>query len=561
MSNSIVEIEDTKCVFIFGYNASTSHPIVARRINHAKAKGAKVIVCDPRKIETARIADIYAPLANGSNVAFLNAMMNVILEEGLQDQKFIDEHTENFDAFYETVKAYTPESTQHITGIEPEMLREIARTYAKAETATILWGMGVCQFRQGVETVRALASLAMLTGNLGKPNVGVNPVRGQNNVQGACDMGALFNTLPGYQSFADPETNAKFAKAWGVPSIPTKPGVPLSEVPEAIMEDKIKAFYIMGEDTLQTEPDINAVKKAFEKVELLIVQDIFMTQTAAEADILLPATSCAEHEGVYSAADRGFQRFYKAVEPTGDVKDDWVIISEIATAMGYPMHYNNTKEIWDELRDLCPLYKGATYEKMEGMGYIQWPCTDEGSEDQGTQYLYKGQIFDRPNGKAEFFACDWEPPMEDLSEEFPLVLSTVREVGHYSCRSMTGNCRALAALADEPGFVQMNDQDAKELGIKNNDLVWIASSRGKVISRADVSTRTNKGACYMTYQWWIGKCNELTAEHLNPGSRTPEYKYSAVRIEKIEDQAWAERYVVTEYAKLKNRLKETALVA
>ena len=561
MSNSIVEIEDTKCVFIFGYNASTSHPIVARRINHAKAKGAKVIVCDPRKIETARIADIYAPRANGSNVAFLNAMMNVILEEGLQDQKFIDEHTENFDAFYETVKAYTPESTQHITGIEPEMLREIARTYAKAETATILWGMGVCQFRQGVETVRALASLAMLTGNLGKPNVGVNPVRGQNNVQGACDMGALFNTLPGYQSFADPETNAKFAKAWGVPSIPTKPGVPLSEVPEAIMEDKIKAFYIMGEDTLQTEPDINAVKKAFEKVELLIVQDIFMTQTAAEADILLPATSCAEHEGVYSAADRGFQRFYKAVEPTGNVKDDWVIISELATAMGYPMHYNNTKEIWDELRSLCPIYKGATYEKMEGLGYIQWPCTDEGLEDQGTTYLYKGQIFDRPNGKAEFFACDWEPPMEDLSEEFPLVLSTVREVGHYSCRSMTGNCRALAALADEPGFVQMNDQDAKELGIKNNDLVWIASSRGKVISRADVSTRTNKGACYMTYQWWIGKCNELTAEHLNPGSRTPEYKYSAVRIDKIEDQAWAERYVVTEYAKLKNRLKETALVA
>ena len=491
MSNSIVEIEDTKCVFIFGYNASTSHPIVARRINHAKAKGAKVIVCDPRKIETARIADIYAPLANGSNVAFLNAMMNVILEEGLQDQKFIDEHTENFDAFYETVKAYTPESTQHITGIEPEMLREIARTYAKAETATILWGMGVCQFRQGVETVRALASLAMLTGNLGKPNVGVNPVRGQNNVQGACDMGALFNTLPGYQSFADPEINAKFAKAWGVPSIPSKP----------------------------------------------------------------------EHEGVYSAADRGFQRFYKAVEPTGDVKDDWVIISELATAMGYPMHYNNTKEIWDELRSLCPIYKGATYEKMEGMGYIQWPCTDEGPEDQGTTYLYKGQIFDRPNGKAEFFACDWEPPMEDLSEEFPLILSTVREVGHYSCRSMTGNCRALAALADEPGFVQMNDQDAKELGIKNNDLVWIASSRGKVISRADVSTRTNKGACYMTYQWWIGKCNELTAEHLNPGSRTPEYKYSAVRIDKIEDQAWAERYVVTEYAKLKNRLKETALVA
>ena len=561
MSNSIVEIEDTKCVFIFGYNASTSHPIVARRINHAKAKGAKIIVCDPRKIETARIADIYAPLANGSNVAFLNAMMNVILEEGLQDQKFIDEHTENFDAFYETVKAYTPESTQHITGVEPEMLREIARTYAKAETATILWGMGVCQFRQGVETVRALASLAMLTGNLGKPNVGVNPVRGQNNVQGACDMGALYNTLPGYQSYADPEINAKFAKAWGVPSIPTKPGVPLSEVPHAVAEGKLKAFYIMGEDTLQTEPDLNAMKQTFKDLEFIIVQDIFMTQTAAEADVILPATSCAEHEGVYSAADRGFQRFYKAVDPVGDVKDDWEIISLMAQALGYPMHYNNTKEIWDELRELCPIYKGATYEKMEGLGYIQWPCIDEGPEDQGTTYLYEGQIFDRPNGKAEFFACDWEPPMEEVTEEYPLVLSTVREVGHYSCRSMTGNCRALAALADEPGFVQMNDQDAKALGIKNNELVWISSSRGKVISRADVSSRTNKGACYMTYQWWIGKCNELTAEHLNPGSRTPEYKYSAVRIEKIEDQRWAEHYVVTEYTKLKSRLKETALVA
>ncbi len=561
MSNSIVEIEDTKCVFIFGYNASTSHPIVARRINLAKQKGAKIIVCDPRKIETARIADIYAPLANGSNVAFLNAMMNVILQENLQDQAFIDAHTENFDAFYDVVKNYTPESTQHITGIEPAMLREIARTYANAETATILWGMGVCQFRQGVETVRALASLAMLTGNLGKPNVGINPVRGQNNVQGACDMGALFNTLPGYQRLDDAQAMAKFAKAWGVPALNPKPGVPLSEVPEAIMEDKIKAFYIMGEDTLQTEPDVNAVKKAFEKLEFLIVQDIFMTQTAAEADVLLPATSCAEHEGVYSAADRGFQRFYKAVEPSGDVKDDWVIISEIATAMGYPMHYNNTQEIWDELRGLCPIYKGATYEKMDGLGYIQWPCTDEGLDDQGTSYLYKGQIFDRPNGKAEFFATDWAPPMEDLSAEFPLVLSTVREVGHYSCRSMTGNCRALAALADEPGFVQMNDQDAAELGIKHHDLVWIASPRGKVISRADVSSRTNKGACYMTYQWWIGKCNELTAEHLNPGSRTPEYKYSAVRIEKIDDQHWAEHYVVTEYAKLKTRLKQTALVA
>ncbi|TDQ57007.1 formate dehydrogenase alpha subunit [Mesocricetibacter intestinalis] len=561
MSNSIVEIEETKCILIIGYNPSASHPIVARRINRAKQKGAKVIVCDPRKIETARIADIYAPIENGCNVAFVNTLMNIVLEEKLQDQRFIDSYTENFDAFYEVVKKYTPEATQDITGIKPEMMREIARTYANAETATILWGMGVCQFRQGVETVQALASLAMLTGNLCKPNVGVGPVRGQNNVQGACDMGALYNILPGYQSFKDPEIRAKFAKAWGVPEISAEPGVPLTEVPNAVKEGKIKAFYIMGEDTLQTEPDLHAVREAFKQLEFVIVQDIFMTQTAAEADVILPATSCAEHEGVYTSADRGFQRFYKAVDAVGNVKDDWVIISEIATAMGYPMHYNNTKEIWDELRELCPIYKGVTYEKMEGLGYVQWPCYDESAQDTGTQYLYKDHVFDRPGGKGELFACDWLPPVESVSEQFPLILSTVREVGHYSCRSMTGNCRALANLAEEPGFVQMNDQDAKGLGIKHNELVWVISERGKVISRADVSSRTNRGACYMTYQWWIGKCNELTGENLENLAKTPEYKYSAVRIEKINDQVWAERYLNTEYGRLKNRLKETALVA
>ena len=561
MSNSIVEIEDTKCLFVFGYNAADSHPIVARRIVKAKEKGAKIIVCDPRYIETARLADLHLALKNGSNIALLNAIANVIIEEKLYDKSFIENHTEQFDEYCQLVASYTPESVEKTTGLSAQIIREAARMYAKAETATILWGMGVTQFYQGVETVRSLTSLALLTGNLGKKYVGVGPVRGQNNVQGACDMGALPNTLPGYQYVTDAKAREKFAKAWGIESMPEEVGYALSEVPHNIDHGLIKAHYVMGEDPLQTEPDLATIRRTFEKLDLLIVQDIFMTKTASIADVVFPATSWGEHEGVYTSADRGFQRFYKAVEPVGDVKTDWQIISLMATAMGYPMHYNNTKEIWDELRELCPIYKGATYEKMEGLGYIQWPCTDEGPGDQGTTYLYEGQIFDRPNGKAEFFACDWEPPMEEVSEEYPLVLSTVREVGHYSCRSMTGNCRALAALADEPGFVQMNDQDAKALGIKNNELVWISSSRGKVISRADVSSRTNKGACYMTYQWWIGKCNELTAEHLNPGSRTPEYKYSAVRIEKIEDQRWAEHYVVTEYTKLKSRLKETALVA
>lgn len=557
MSNSICEIEDTQCVFVFGYNAADSHPIVARRIVKAKQKGAKIIVCDPRMIETARIADIHLQLRNGSNVALLNAMAHVIIEENLYDQAFVEGHTEKFEEYRQIVEKYTPESVEEITGLSAQHIREAARMYATAPTATILWGMGVTQFYQGVETVRSLTSLALLTGNLGRANVGVNPVRGQNNVQGACDMGALPNTLPGYFQVTDAAAREHFAKAWGVPSMPDKVGAYLSELAHNVQHGKIKAFYVMGEDTLQTEPDLATMRKTFEDLELVIAQDIFMTKTAAAADVVFPATSWGEHEGVYSAADRGFQRFFKAVEPEGDVKTDWQIISLMATAMGYPMHYNNTKEIWDELRELCPIYYGATYEKMGELGYIQWPCPT--LDHPGTPWLYKDGIFDRPNGKGEFFTCDWAPPIDKLSEEYPLVLSTVREVGHYSCRSMTGNCKALAALADEPGQIQINTEDAARLGIRNKALVWIASKNGKVISRANVSDRTNKGAVYMTYQWWIGACNELVSENLSPITKTPEYKYCAVRVEPIEDQKWAENYVVEQYDGLKQRLREAAV--
>lgn len=556
MSNSIVEIEDTQCIFVFGYNAADSHPIVARRILKAKEKGAKIIVCDPRYIETARIADIHLPLKNGSNIALLNALAYVIIEENLYDQTFVENHTEQFDEYRAIVANYPPESVEKTTGLSAQQIRDTARMYATSPTATILWGMGVTQFYQGVETVRSLTSLAMLTGNLGKPNVGVNPVRGQNNVQGACDMGALPNTLPGYFQVTNVKARERFAKAWGIPAMPAEIGYALSEVPHNIDHGKLKAHYIMGEDPLQTEPDLATIRRTFEKLELLIVQDIFMTKTASIADVIFPATSWGEHEGVYTAADRGFQRFYKAVEPVGDVKTDWQIISLMSTAMGYPMHYNDTQEIWDELRELCPIYYGATYEKMGDLGYIQWPCPT--LEHPGTSYLYEGGKFSRPSEKAEFFTCDWAPPIDQVSDEYPLVLSTVREVGHYSCRSMTGNCKALVALADEPGYVQINTEDAARLGVKDQALVWVRSRQGKVITRANVSDRPNQGAIYMTYQWWIGACNELVAENLSPITKTPEYKYCAVQIDPIKDQEQAEYFVQQEYSKIKQRLREAA---
>ncbi|MFW5387048.1 formate dehydrogenase subunit alpha [Yersinia sp. 2542 StPb PI] len=558
MSNSICEIEDTKCILVFGYNAADSHPIVARRILKAKEKGAKVIVCDPRHIETARIADLWLPLKNGSNMALVNAFANVLITEELYDKDYASSYTEGFDEYREIVAKYTPEYVESITGLSAKSIREAMRIYAAAPSATILWGMGVTQWGQGVDVVKGLSGLALLTGNLGRPNVGVGPVRGQNNVQGACDMGALPNMYPGYQSVTDPATLEKFAKAWGVPSLSDKVGYSLTDVPHKVKEGKIKANYVMGEDPLQTEPDLSMMREAFSELELLIVQDIFMTKTAAEADVIFPATSWGEHEGVYSAADRGFQRFEKAVEPQGDVKPDWEIISLMATALGYPMKYNNTKEIWDELRELCPLYYGATYEKMAGLGYIPWPCTTEDSP--GTPWLYAGNKFDRPGGKGLLFASEWRAPMELVDDQYPLVLCTVREVGHYSCRSMTGNCSALQTLADEPGYVQISPQDADKMRLQDQQLVWVESRRGKVITRVSVSERINIGAVYMTYQWWIGACNELTLDHLDPISKTPEYKYCAVKLEAIPDQTWAENYVQQEYSQLKARLRREAEV-
>ncbi|CNH95789.1 formate dehydrogenase subunit alpha [Yersinia mollaretii] len=553
MSNSICEIEDTKCILVFGYNAADSHPIVARRILKAKEKGAKVIVCDPRHIETARIADLWLPLKNGSNMALVNAFANVLITEELYDKDYVSRYTEGFDEYREIVAKYTPEYVEGITGLPAQTIREAMRIYAAAPSATILWGMGVTQWGQGVDVVKGLSGLALLTGNLGRPNVGVGPVRGQNNVQGACDMGALPNMYPGYQPVTDPATLEKFAKAWGVPSLSDKIGYSLTDVPHKVKEGKIKANYVMGEDPLQTEPDLSMMREAFSELELLIVQDIFMTKTAAEADVIFPATSWGEHEGVYSAADRGFQRFEKAVDAQGDVKPDWEIISLMATALGYPMKYHNTQEIWDELRELCPLYYGATYEKMAGLGYIPWPCTTEDSP--GTPWLYAGNKFDRPGGKGLLFASEWRAPMELVDEAYPLVLCTVREVGHYSCRSMTGNCSALQTLADEPGYVQISPQDADKMQLRDQQLVWVESRRGKVITRVSVSERINVGAVYMTYQWWIGACNELTLDHLDPISKTPEYKYCAVKLEVIPDQGWAENYVQQEYSQLKARLR------
>lgn len=554
MSNSIPEIEDANLLLVFGYNGADSHPIVARRIIRAKEKGAKVITVDPRVTETARISDIHLALKGGTNMILVNAFGNVLINENLYDKDFVANHTDNFEEYKKIVEPYTPEYAEKYTNIPADAIRQAMREYAKAKDSMILYGMGVCQFSQAVDVVKGLASLALLTGNLGRPNVGIGPVRGQNNVQGACDMGALPDVYPGYQKVTNPQTREKFEKAWGV-TLPSEIGVKLTEVPHAVLEkNKIKAYYIFGEDPVQSDPDAAEVREALDTCEFVVVQDIFMNKTALHADVILPATSWGEHDGVYSCADRGFQRIRKAVEPKGDVKTDWDIICRISTAMGYPMSYNNTKEIWDEMRSLTPSFFGATYEKIEKLGCVQWPCRSESNEDKGSMFLHKDGNFSTDNGRGKLFATEWRPPYEIEDDEYPFSLSTVREVGHYSVRTMTGNCRTLSQLEDEPGYLQINYKDAQKLGITDNEIIRVSSRRGSVLTRALVTDRVQEGATYMTYQWWVGACNELTISSLDPISKTPEYKYCAVKVEKIEDQNYAEECVKNTYKDLRVKM-------
>lgn len=402
MSNSINDIENSKCLLVFGYNCADSHPIVARRVLKARENGAKIIVCDPRHIETARIADLHLQLKNGSNMALVNAFGYVLLEEELYDKNYVARFTEGLEAYRLTVKDYAPEQVEHLTGIPARDVRQAMRMFAAAPSATVMWGMGVTQFGQAVDVVKGLSSLALLTGNLGRPAVGVGPVRGQNNVQGACDMGVLPNMFPGYQDVTDPAVRLKFADAWkiNVNRMDDRVGTRITEVPHLALEGKIKAYYIMGEDPLQTEADLGLVRRGFEALDFVVVQDIFMTKTAELADVLLPATSWGEHAGVFTCADRGFHRFGKAIEPSGNVRRDWEIISLLATEMGYPMHYEDNQQIWDEMRELCPLFYGVTYEKMGEMGHVQWPCPT--LDHPGTPYLYKDNQFDTPLAKASY---------------------------------------------------------------------------------------------------------------------------------------------------------------
>jgi formate dehydrogenase alpha subunit len=529
MTNAIPELEDSDCILITGSNTTEAHPLVARRIFKAKEKGAKLIVIDPRRTQIARYADIFVRQRLGTDVAWINGIMHILLKEGWENRSFIEERTEGFDELKKELGNYPPERVEEITGISKANLKEIAETFAKAEKGAIIYAMGITQHITGTENVLSLANLAILTGNIGRLSTGVNPLRGQNNVQGACDMGGLPNVYTGYQSVSDEAVARKFEEAWKV-SLSRKPGLTMMEIFQAIDEGKVKGLYIMGENPLVSDPDLHHAEKVLEKLELLVVQDIFPTETAKLAHVILPGVSFAEKDGTFTSTDRRVQRVRKAIEPLGEAKQDWQIIASIAERMGANgFEYSSPEEIFNEMRKLTPIYQGITYEKIEQNG-IQWPCRT--SEDKGTPFLHQDQF---SKGKGSFFPIPYREPAELIDEEFPFWLTTGRMGFQYHTRTMTGVSPSLQKEAEE-GFMEMNPFDAVRLGIGEGERVSVISRRGKIEIKVTLTLTVARDVVFLPFHFAESAANVLTNKVFDPVAKIPEYKVCAVKVKKIEER-------------------------
>ncbi len=518
------EIADADCIFVIGSNTTSSHPLVATRIFRAKKKGAKLIVADPRRIQLAQEADVYVSQKLGTDVALLNGIMHVILENGLENSAFVDERTEGFEEFKKVIADYTPEKVAEITGIAAEDIVKIAEYYAKAERGSIIYCMGITQHITGVDNVKSLANLAMLAGHIGREATGVNPLRGQNNVQGACDMGALPNVYPAYQPVTMLDNQKKFETAWGA-KLSGEIGLTIPAMLSGLSDGSVKALYVMGENPIQSDPDTKHVIKAMKNAELLIVQDIFLTPTAELAHVVLPGASYAEKDGTFSNTERRVLRVRKAIEPVGDSRADWEIIQEVSNRFGYAMNYDSPEAIMEEIASVTPSYGGISYDRLEGEG-LQWPCPDK--DHPGTKFLHK-DVFAR--GKGLFHAIEYKPPAEVVDDEYPFWLTTGRVYAHYHTATMTRNSPTLDAEVRE-GFLEINPGDAEKLGVVQGDEVSVTSRRGTVSLKTAVTDRVGEGLLFMAFHFLESNANVLTNPAMDPIAKIPEFKVCAVRLEK-----------------------------
>ena len=539
MTNSIQDISESKCVFVLGSNTFEQHPLIARSIIRARQGGAKVIVADPRYTPTAQQADLYMPFISGTDVAILNGLMQEIIRNGREDKEFIAQRTKDYEKLKEVVmkETYSLENVSKISGIPVESLRTAAEWIAGAEVATLIYSMGITQHTTGVDNVKSTANLMMLTGNLGKPGGGVNPLRGQNNVQGACDMGCLPNVFSGYQKVTDEEVRKKMMEAWGVDDIAeARVGYTVTEMMNVLTDNpsEIRAMYIMGENPMLSDPDIQHVEEGLRNLEFLVVQDIFLTETAGFADVVLPAACYAEKDGTQTNTERRVQRWKKAQDPPGEAKPDWQIICELGARMGYAEQfaYENPEEVFNEVAAVTPSYHGISYSRLDPDG-LHWPCPT--AEHPGTPILHR-EKFAMPDGLGVFSPIEWKPPAEVPDAEYPFVLTTGRVIWQWHTGTMTRRSWSLEKEAPI-GWIEINTEDAKELGIKDQEVVRASTRRGSIDIPARVTPEIVKGVMFIPFHYREHPANRLTHNALDPIAKIPEFKACAVKVEKIAEEA------------------------
>jgi formate dehydrogenase alpha subunit len=525
MTNSITEIENHDVIFVIGSNTTETHPIIGLKMKKAVRSGAEIIVADPRRIDLVRFSRVWLQHRPGTDIALLNSIMHVIVKEGLIDRKLIDERTEGFDTYKDSLNEYTPERGARITGVPREDIIKAAFLYGNAVRPGIYYTMGITQHTHGTENVYAIANLALMTGNLGKSSSGVNPLRGQNNVQGATDMGCMPDIFPGYQRVDMPGIRQKFEKAWGT-RLPDKKGLTATEMIGAALEGKLKALYIVGENPVLSDPDLHRTVRALNTLDFLIVQDIFHTETAEFADVIFPAACFAEKDGTFTNTERKVQRVRKAVDPPGEAKDDSYIVVELAKRFGFDFSIDIIEDLFREAGKLWPAIAGITYRRISQAG-IQWPCPTH--NHPGTQYLFKNTF---PRGKAAFRPVDFRPSDELPDDEYPFLLSTGRHLFHYHTGSMTRRVEPIDRVSPRP-YVEMHPDDAGALRINDGDAVRVSSRRGSIELVVQISDRPLRGMVFIPFHYREAAANVLTNAAIDPISKIPELKVCAVKIEQV----------------------------
>ena len=537
-SNSYVDYEEAGCLVIIGSDANSNHPVAASRMRRAVVeRGAKLIVINPRRIDMCDYADIWLRPRPGTDVALLNGMANVILNQGLSNENFIESRTEGYEDWSDIVSKYTPEYVESITGVAADDIVAAAHMYAAPpfSGSCLIWGMGITQHTMGTANAHGLLNLAFSTGQLGKPGSGISPLRGQNNVQGCGDAGCLPNAFPGYQTI-NADSVEKFSNAWGGNKLPDKSGLVVTDMVREIDNGRIKAMYITGENPLLSEPDLNHAEESFKKLELLVVQDIFLHETAQIADVVLPACSFAEKDGTFTNSERRVQRVREVVKPVGSSRPDWEIICDLARRLSVSMNlgleeqfeYLNASEIWDEMSALTPMISGITYERLENGG-IQWPCPDV--DHPGTRFLYE---HDFPRGpRAKFVGFDQGPASDELpTERFPLILNTGRILYHWHGGTITKRAEGLLARASEL-LIAISPEDGEKYQVTDGEWITVKSKRGMIEGRVSYSDKMRSGEIFVPFvKLQEHAANFLTNAALDPNSRIQEYKVCAVRLEK-----------------------------